>query len=265
MMSRLLCQLVVAIAAVVPVAAHEGVLVTGATGPTGSILYRMLKDRGVQVRALVRNTTKARNILGCQKCDTSEGIFMGDITQEDALAEASKGVASLAIVTSAIPQCSAEGCGYPEGQYPIDVDWVGGVNQVKAFVTANEGRLGHVVLLSAISTTTPNGPLDQIGEGMIGFYKLNLEAFLMSSGVPFTIVKACGLDDSDGGKKQLLVGNHDTMPDEASTIARADVARVMAEALQSQLAINVRTDLCAREGPPTKDLDALLLKARKPW
>merc|ERR1719282_890853 len=62
-----------------PAAAVE-VLVTGATGGTGAALYLQLKARGVGVRAFVRNATKAREVLGCERCDASEGIFVGDIS-----------------------------------------------------------------------------------------------------------------------------------------------------------------------------------------
>merc|ERR1719336_2860684 len=112
-------------------AAGLEVLVTGATGGTGAALYRQLKAQGVGVRAFVRNATKAREVLGCSKCDASEGIFVGDVTSDDPLAEAAKGATALAIVTSAMPICSHTGfpptdCHYPEGAYPVDIDFHGG-------------------------------------------------------------------------------------------------------------------------------------------
>ena len=47
------------------------VLITGATGGTGRIVYGMLKERNVTVRALVRSTSKAKEVLKCDKCDAS--------------------------------------------------------------------------------------------------------------------------------------------------------------------------------------------------
>jgi uncharacterized protein YbjT (DUF2867 family) len=65
------------------------VLVTGASGQTGSILYKLLRATpGFSVRAMVRNTTKARAALGCDKCDPSEGIYTGDVTNVTTLTAA---------------------------------------------------------------------------------------------------------------------------------------------------------------------------------
>ena len=71
-------SLFVAAAAVLvaAVAAAPGpVLVTGATGRLGSQVYKLLRaQRGAgNVRAMVTNLTKAKEVLGCTKCDASEG------------------------------------------------------------------------------------------------------------------------------------------------------------------------------------------------
>ena len=47
-------------------------LVVGATGRTGSRTYLLLKKNGIPVRGIVLNATKARQVLGCDKCDASE-------------------------------------------------------------------------------------------------------------------------------------------------------------------------------------------------
>jgi hypothetical protein len=41
----------------------------------------------------------------------------------------------------------------------------------------------------------PDSPLDLLGNGHVLFYKLNSEAALMASGLPFTIIKPTGLTD----------------------------------------------------------------------
>ena len=62
-----------------PDAFPGGVLVTGAGGRTGALIYKQLKDMGVEnVRASVFSLDKARSQLGCNKCDASEGIYVGE-------------------------------------------------------------------------------------------------------------------------------------------------------------------------------------------
>ena len=119
-------------------ASSPRVLVTGATGRTGSALYLQLKARRTarallrareseptpckrrsspqgltalsrrrqadsriaEVRALVRNVTKARELLGCKACDESEGVFVGDVTKPETLTAASTGIDTVAIAAA---------------------------------------------------------------------------------------------------------------------------------------------------------------------
>merc|ERR1712232_390354 len=105
--------------------------------------------------------------------------------------------------------------------------------------------------------------------GHILFYKLNLEAMLMSSGLKFTISKPCGLAGDIPGQKggpELLVGHDDVRDPNASVVSRDDVARVMVAAMSSpELGDGLRFDLCAKDGTKTTDLDALLKAARYKW
>ena len=56
-----------------PVGGEVGpVVVTGATGRTGMLTYLALRDAGVEVRALVRNASKARELLDCGPCGEDE-------------------------------------------------------------------------------------------------------------------------------------------------------------------------------------------------
>merc|ERR1711971_1242088 len=97
-----------------------------------------------------------------------------------------------------------------------------------------------------------------MGNGHIGFFKLNEEAFLMSSGIPYSIIKPCGLSDGEGGKRELRVGHDDEMHETPPMIPRADVARVMVEALMHpKLATGLRFDLCSRAGTPTTDISKI--------
>ena len=97
------CVLCAAATAAMP----RTVLVTGATGRTGKLLYAQLKAQSdiAEVRALVRSSSdainKARAALNCTKCDASEGVFYGDVTIPSTLEEPMSSVDTLAIAVGA--------------------------------------------------------------------------------------------------------------------------------------------------------------------
>lgn len=245
-------------------------VVTGATGRTGQLVYQLLKSKGLPVRAFVRNATKAKAILGCDKCDQSEGVYVGDITEPATLGPVMQGAGALVITTSASPTCKAflVDCKYSKGAEPIDIDWHGAQAQLNAFAAATQGQ-GQVVLISTIGTTRPDN-LNDDKMGHISFYKLNFEAELMASTLPFTIVKPCGLIDAGGlvPKPHSLMTYHDDEKNGLLVITRTDVARVIVAAVeQPQVSARLRFDLCTKIGLPTKDeeLPDLLRSARLPW
>lgn len=111
------------------VGASDIIVVTGAAGRTGSLIYKQLKAdaRVSEVRALVTSLTKsvkcvasvqshdqhfrnsnlhtprpslflfdrAKSVLGCHRCDQSEGIFVGDVTVPATLDAAFEGASLL--------------------------------------------------------------------------------------------------------------------------------------------------------------------------
>ena len=238
--------------------AKPTVLVTGAAGRTGSLLYKKLKEdsRIGDVRALVRNVTKAKAVLGCTSCDPSEGIFTGDVTKPATMADAMKGVDALAIASAVGGDASAS--------VMRAVEFDGVENQVRVLATQQNTSALRVVLCSSMGTTNPNPP--PFEGGKVLFWKLNAEAFLVSSGIGATVVKPCGLTDSPAGEKSLDTLHDDHNPSPLSfTVSRADVAAVMAEAV-AQRSSGLRFGLCSKaSGKPTTDLAALLESARWPW
>lgn len=254
------------------------VLVTGATGRTGALIYGLLKEAGIPARAWVRSASKAREKLNCTACDEDEGIFVGDLSQPESLAKAVAGAGALVVATSAVPQCTfpsgggPPNCTYPEGGTPYEIDWVGANAQLSAFANATAPALdGPLVLISTLGTTSPVESLP----GNMAFYKLNFEASVMASGLPFAILKPCGLWNAAPRKAQLLVGHDDSLLDVSPPLVpRSDVARVAVAALQRAFFtrhIHLRFDLCSRSsalgGQPTTDdeLQGLLEEAQYNW
>lgn len=245
-------------------AASRTVVVTGATGQSGSLTYLLLKKAGVNVRGLVRNTTKARELLGCTKCDASDGIFVGDITSKESLAPAMVGADALIIATGRSGSADAKG-----------IFFDGTENQVSAFLEsagpASTDR--HVLLISMMETTLLDTVWNKLlahlwGGWSVGFYNLQGEAFLMSARVPYTILKPCGLDNTPGGVKQVLVGHDDkswSMKD-AHSVSRSDVARVLATAaMNPEVAAGLRLDFCSKAGSPQSDAMDILKEGMYSW
>jgi len=235
------------------------VLITGATGRTGSLLYSTLSASNVKLRALVRNADKAREVLNCTSCDERDGIFVGDVTRRQDLIHAARGVDTLVIL-------AATGMGdTPEQQRAVEFDAV--VSSVAALaqeantdVDGKTTRHLRVVLCSSMGTTFLGGDI-----GDILFWKLNAEAFLGTAGIGSTIVKPCGLTHGVAGNSTLLVGHNDSLLNgKFHSVSREDVAAVMAQAVLSR-SQGLRFDLCSMPGPGTTDLGALLAKSRWSW
>ncbi|GAA0171273.1 hypothetical protein LIER_25346 [Lithospermum erythrorhizon] len=239
------------------------VLVTGAGGRTGQIVYKKLKEKTDQFtpRGLVRTEESKGKIGG------AEDVYIGDITNADSLTPAIQGVDALVILTSAVPKMKpgfdpTQG-GRPEfyfedGAYPEQVDWIGQKNQIDA---AKAAGVKQIVLVGSMGGTNLNHPLNSLGNGNILVWKRKAEQYLSDSGIPYTIIRAGGLQDKDGGVRELLIGKDDELLEtETRTIARADVAEVCIQALQHEEAKFKAFDLASKPegtGTPTKDFKAL--------
>lgn len=239
------------------------VLVTGAGGRTGALVYKKLKERAGQFvsRGFVRTDESKQKIGG------GDDVFVGDIRQPETLTPAVQGVDALVIVTSAVPKMKpgfdpSKG-GRPEfyfedGCYPEQVDWIGQKNQIDA---AKAVGAKQIVLVGSMGGTNPNHPLNSLGNGKILIWKRKAEQYLADSGIPYTIIRAGGLVDKEGGQRQLLVGKDDELlATETKSIPRADVAEVCVQALLIEEAKNKAFDIVSKPeeaGSPTTDFKAL--------
>jgi len=235
------------------------VLITGATGRTGALLYFELLARGVPVRALVRSADRARAVLGCHACNDSEGIYVGDVTDLSSILPAAKGVTTVAI---AVGVSGTDGADDAEIR-AVEFD---GVRNTAAALSQSdnrgvpEGSL-RIVLISSMGTMSPNPSFG----GNILFWKLNAEAFLGSLAIGSTVVKPCGLTDGPAGNDTLITGHDDVFLEADHTVVtRSDVARVVAEVVVER-SKGLRFDLCARNGPVTNDLVKLIEGSKRSW
>ncbi|KAI3988439.1 hypothetical protein MKX01_026253 [Papaver californicum] len=241
------------------------VLVTGASGLTGQFVFKKLKERSdkLVVRGLVRSEGSKKKLGGGNE------IYIGDVMKPESLepcypkdetwiypANISGGRAEDLIDGSfqgSIPEFYFE-----EGQYPEQVDWIGQKNQVDA---AKAAGVKHIILVSTMGSGDPNHPLNSLGNGNILAWKRKAEEYLAKSGVPYTILRAGGLDNKQGGKRQLLIGKNDELlPTEKGCVAREDVAEACVQAVQLEEVKFKAFDLGSMPegtGVPTKDFKTL--------
>lgn len=228
------------------------VLVTGATGRTGSLVVKKLQsnDYGWQVIPFARSSSKAQEIFG-----NTDNFIFGDILSPDDVSIALEGCEKLIILTSAIPKMitpPSEGKP-PEFDFetngkPEQVDWLGQKNQID---TAKKAGIKHIILVGSMGGTNDNHPLNRLGNGNILIWKRKAEQYLMDSAIDYTIIRAGGLLDKPDGKRELLVGKDDEFlaspPNGIPTsIPRGDVANMVIQALNNPLAKNRAFDLISK-------------------
>ncbi|NET35272.1 MAG: SDR family oxidoreductase [Cyanothece sp. SIO1E1] len=249
------------------------VLVTGATGRTGSLVLQKLRQRADQFAAvgLARSETKAKDLFG-----SDTGFVFGDIKDQSSLTQALAGCQALVILTSSVPKMKAppQPGERPEfefepGGMPEEVDFQGQKNQIDA---ASAAGTKHIVLVGSMGGTNENHPLNQLGNGKVLIWKRRAEQYLIESGIDYTIIRAGGLLDQPGGVRELLVGKNDTFLTNApngipTSIPRADVAEVVVQALGATEARNKAFDVISKpEDDPsavvTTDFTALFAQTK---
>jgi uncharacterized protein YbjT (DUF2867 family) len=228
------------------------VLVTGATGRTGSLVFEKLRTMPASFTAqgFARSAQKAEEQFG-----TPDRFYFGDIQNPADLTPALAGCNALVILTSAIPQMKAPPqpgqrpeFTYPDGGWPEQVDYQGQVNQIEA---AKAAGVAHIVLVGSMGGTNEQHPLNKMGNGNILIWKRKAEQYLIDSGIDYTIIRAGGLLDAPGGQRELLVGKDDQLlqnpPDGIPTsVPRGDVAEVVVQALLEPAARNKAFDLISK-------------------
>lgn len=235
------------------------VLVTGATGRTGSLTLQKLRQYPQEFEAIgfARSEARVRELFG-----STAGFFLGDITDKAALEPALHGCQALIILTSAIPRMIAPAqpgerpsFEFEPGGMPEAIDYEGQRHQIDAAIAVG---VEQIVLVGSMGGTQLNHPLNQLGQGNILVWKRRAEEYLINSGVDYTIIRAGGLLDQPGGLRELLVSKHDVFLSQTPngippSIPRADVAEVAVQALRQPAARNKAFDLISK---PVEDPSA---------
>ncbi|MDH6064783.1 NAD(P)H-binding protein [Umezakia ovalisporum] len=199
--------------------------VAGATGETGRRIVRELRARNIPVRALVRDTEKARAIL-----PPDVELVLGDVLQSESLNAALGDSTVLLCATGAKPSFDPTG--------PYKVDYEGTKNLVDAAKTKG---IEHFVLVSSLCVSQLFHPLNLFW--LILMWKKQAEEYIQKSGLTYTIVRPGGLKNEDNSDA-IVMQSADTLFD--GSIPRQKVAQVAVESLFELAARNKVVEVVAR-------------------
>jgi len=262
----------------------KNVVVTGAGGRTGQlVMKKLLQQSQYYPVGVVRSEQSAEKLKEYGASD--DQIVMCDILGENGQNILDKTISNadkLVICTSAVPEIikfslipvilakifRREGVRprftFKKDQAPEQVDWVGQKMQIDS---AKKSGLNKVVLVGSMGGTQADNFLNTIGDGNILVWKRRSEAYLINSGLNYTIIHPGGLKDDEGGKREILLNVDDQFLGDKSgprSIPRADVAELCVQSLD--LADRRAIDCVAKEpgqGVPTTDFGALFASMSK--
>ena len=185
------------------------VLVVGATGKTGHWVTTQLgAGADMAVRALVRDRAKADFAAGVE-------VVEGDVLKPETLRLAIAGCDAVICATGAAPSFDFTG--------PYQVDFVGTRNLVDV---AKEAGVGRFVIVSSLCVSKFFHPLNLFW--LVLYWKKQAEAYIVNSGLTYTIVRPGGLRSEDSGNP-IVMASADTLFE--GGIAREKVAQVCVAAL----------------------------------
>ena len=201
-------------AAAAPAKRDGIVLVVGATGRSGPAMLAALKQEGyTHIRALVRDVESAKGKLG----DDIE-LVQADVRDPASLDRAMVGVSH--IVSALGSNTFNDPTNSPEF-----VDYEGVRNLAQS---AKKAGVQQFVQVSSLGISrAKEHPLNRFGRVME--WKAKGEEALRASGVPYTLVRAGGLQDTAGGEAGIQALQGDKLV--TGQITRADVAAVCVKAL----------------------------------
>lgn len=183
------------------------ILVAGATGNTGTRLMHDLVSRGHDAVAMVRESS-----------DTSDLPAQAEQRKGD-LADLRDGICEGCDVV-----IFAAGSGGDTG--PDMTDKIDRDGAMRLIDLAARAKVSRFVMLSSVGADNPNP------KGDLAHYlkaKHDADEHLKASGLPYVIVRPVALTDDDGSG-DILLGD---AVDPKSKAARGDVARVLADAVDS--------------------------------
>jgi uncharacterized protein YbjT (DUF2867 family) len=209
------------------------ILVAGGHGQIALRLLKLLADQGHTARGLIRKPEQAADLQAVGAIPV-----IGDLENDESLAGYVKGADAVVFAAGAGP-----GSG-PERKRTVDL---GGA--IKLADAAMETGVRRYVMVSSIGAQDPAsaGPSMQVYLQA----KAEADAYVVASGLDYTIVRPGGLRDDPGTglvRATRELGQRGPVP-------RDDVAAVLAACLTTPSTIGVTFELFAGDTPITEALD----------
>jgi uncharacterized protein YbjT (DUF2867 family) len=207
--------------------------VTGASGKTGWRVVQDARQRGYQVRAILRpGSSVPEGLAGAE-------LIRLDLSDQNALQQALSGVEALVIATGARPSIDLTG--------PLQVDALAIRSQIAACRAAGVQR---VVLVSSLCSGRLFHPLNLFG--LILVWKRVGERWLEGSGLDWTVVRPGGLRESEESLESEGLRFSGPDQQESNSIPRRLVARVCLDAIEAPASIGRIIEITSsRELPPS--------------
>ncbi|GKY93108.1 hypothetical protein MPSEU_000279000 [Mayamaea pseudoterrestris] len=260
---------------------REVVLVTGASGRTGSLVFeQLLNDPRFTPKALVRSASSGKKLRKELPATDLDSIVICDVTKLDneMLPAGLDECTSMIICTSAVPFVSKLSIvkaifqipinlirrkkaldfrslrfKWKNNGYPEVVDYQGQVAQIKL---AQKLGMKQVIVVSSMGGTQPSKFLNSVGKkpdgsgvGDILLWKRKAERYLVGTGLDYTIIHPGGLvDNIPPGTEEFVIDVDDKLlENKKRSISRADVASLCVAALTVCKGRKVSLDCITRE------------------
>ncbi|MGB2924280.1 MAG: SDR family oxidoreductase [Limnothrix sp.] len=185
------------------------VLVVGATGATGHRIVKALVEKGVSVRAMVRDLEKAKEML-----PAGVELVLGDLQKKETLDAAIADCDHIVSAAAARP-------GWNIAAF-YQVDYVGTKNLVDV---AEAKSVKQFLLVTSLCVSRFFHPLNIFG--LVLFWKKQAEEYLIGSSLTYTIVRPGGLNSE--AIAPVVVSGADTLFE--GSIPRQLVAELCAAAV----------------------------------
>ena len=279
MLRLLIIAICVGVSFAMSTPARTKVIVSGAGGRTGSLVFKKLfQSTDFTPVGLIRRPKTGRKLKKELKdCELISCDVTGSVEELTKTIRES-GAERYVLATSAVPKikiwslikvlilklfrrAARPSFYFGKNQDPYNVDWLGAKNQIDA---AKAAGIKQFVFVGSMGGSQPENFLNTIGRvegnelsGNILLWKRKAEQYLIASGMPYTIIHPGGLTDKAGGESEIILGaNDELLKETVRSIPRADVAEVCIQSIRTPGGMNRAIDIIARTGTPTKDFNA---------